>query len=239
MPPKRISLIDILSDLRAGLRTKQIVAKYGVSIAEFEQILKRLLREGRFTKEEYKAWKALKSAPQASEPPPAPPSAGPDDPDGPVDTYIMPEKDHAWALELFSIQREKMKGAQFKVNLHGRKYAFVVEDLIYRGAVDLREGQQRKAPEKKDKRLEALEFIAKYGWAAYLETRAFEANFGEDAMKEVSQGRLVLILCNNGTFLAALHTPTPSVNFYVSPSLDSLIQRLSRTVDTTHLDIWG
>ncbi len=241
-PGKKISIEEILQDLRAGIRTKGFLAKYGISMAEFEGILKNLIRKGLFTKEEFRAWKSR--SPVRPEPPesPAKPnhpaSRAPQKGHGTVETFVIkdPEKNNSWALQLFSTKRERMSGAQFKVTLHGKKYAFVVERLLFRGAVKMLESVSAPKPGTKGRREEAMEFITRHGWAAYLEKRAYAANFDADGMRISGKARLVLLHCRNDTFLAALHTPTPAINLYVGGSLDNIRRRLARSVDTSELE---
>jgi hypothetical protein len=235
--------LDIIRDMRLGLRTKAILHKHQLNLTDFERILKTLIKEGIFTKDEYRAWKSNRG----------PGTIGPSIPETRVkdiyptkkgkvvETYVIedPEKNHAWALQLFSTKKEAMKGANFKVILHGKKYSFTVEDMVYRGAVNMLEGYSKEQKsESKDRREEAMDFIAKHGWAAFLEAKAFEANFGEDEVEDTpQQARLVVLHCKHDTFLAALHTPSPAISFYVSSSLESVIERLSKSVDTSHLHI--
>jgi hypothetical protein len=232
---------QILEDLRAGFRTRHFLATYGLSMQEFEIILKDLIRKGLFTKEEYKTWKSHRVAPKVAETNfPAPPGAqnisqlaG----HKTVSTYVIPEpeKNNSWALQLFSTDRNRMAGAGFKVVLHGKKYAFVVERLLFRGPVDMVRTKAPR-PRSKEKREQAMDFIAKYGWAAYLENRAYAANFDEDGMREAGKARLVLLHCRNDTFVAALHTPAPAINLYVGSSLESIRERLARNIDTSQLN---
>jgi hypothetical protein len=150
-PAKKISIEEVLTDLRAGLRTKDFMIKYGISMTEFESILKSLIRKGLFTKDEFKAWKAHKPQADATEQPQRSTAEAPPAPrknHGNVETYVIkdPEKNNSWALQLFSTRRERMPGAQFKVNLHGKKYAFVVERLLFRGAVKMVATQSSQKP---------------------------------------------------------------------------------------------
>ncbi len=261
----RLTVEEVLKDLRAGMRTKDFMQKYGISLPEFESLLKMLLRKGLFRKEEFKKWKmarppAAEPEPEASEPEaPTRESAGSEPADGEaepekpvetikvadgahnVETFILsdPEKNHSWALQLFATKRDQIKGATFKANLHGKKYLFVVEELVYRGSVFMLE-DQKSSKSVKAKREEAIEFIAKHGWASYLEQRAFEANFGGSAkVRSDKKARLLIVLCRHNTFLAALHTPAPAINLYVGPSLDKIHSRLAKTVDTSEMDIWS
>jgi hypothetical protein len=235
----KIRAEDILGDMKAGLRTKGFLAKYGISMLQFEEVLRKLIRGGLLTKEEFKAWKERRSEPPQGD------SRGDKGVDALPDsrnqivTYVIdqPEKNNSWALQLFSTHRDRIKGAQFKVNLHGRKYSFVVEDLVFRGQVDMLASEDGPRCELKTKREEALDFIATHGWAAYLEQRAFQANFDAPASQPRSKARLVLLHCKNETFLAALHTPAPAINLYVGNSLQKIWSRLARTVDTSHLKI--
>ena len=169
---KPIDIQEVLADLRGGLRTKGFLYKYGLTMPQFEDLLKGLIRRGLFTKEEFKAWKAKKAltpapAPLASAPRPA--MAG--EPVGrPINvvTYVIqdPEKNNSWTLQLFSTKREQMKGAKFKVNLHGKKYAFEVEELLFRGPVEMLPDPAENKASDKSKREEAMEFISAHGWAA-------------------------------------------------------------------------
>jgi hypothetical protein len=239
-PRKRVDYQRILEDLRAGLRTRHFLSTYGLTLQEFEAILKDLIRKRLFSKEEFRAWKAHTPASRTTEagssgPPPAlgqPHGAG----DRTVTTYVIPEpeKNNSWALQLFSTRRDLMAGANFKVVLHGKKYSFVVEKLLFRGPVRMLESKAPKA-HSKEKREQAMEFIAKYGWAAYLENRAYAANFDKDGMRESGKARLVLLHCRNGTFVAALHTPAPAINLYVGGSLQTIRERLSNNVDISDL----
>lgn len=263
---KKIPVPEVLKDLKAGLRTRGFMIKYGLTLAEFEELIKRLVRQGLLTKEEFKAWKSHRpetaAAPiPAAKPAPAKPtatkpaSAQDESPDGEmtkvghtVTTYVInePEKNESWALQLFAINRDSIKGAKFKVNLHGRRYAFVVEDMLYRGQVRMRQPvkpkkQRDSKVEVKDKRELAMEYIAKHGWAAYLENRAYNANFEAEEHEDDSQtkARLVILHCKNDTYLAAVHTPLPAVNLYVSTSLKNILGRLGKSVDTSELDLTG
>jgi len=236
---KPVRVEDILKDLRAGLRTKGFLVKYELTLGEFESILKGLIRKGLFTKDEYKIWKAkrpeptpLKEEPSEKKPAAAEPSHKT------VTTYIIrePEKNHPWALQLFSTHRDRMAGAQFKVRLHGKKYAFVIEKMLFRGSVKMLADESAENEAAKDKRQQALEFIARHGWAAYLENRAISANIEDEEPPGHKKARLVLLHCRNDTFLAALHTPAPAINLYVGASLDKIRRRLAKSIDTTSIE---
>jgi hypothetical protein len=121
------------------------------------------------------------------------------------------------------------------VNLHGKKYAFIVEHLVFRGQVSMRAAAAPRKSGSLDKREDAVKFISQHGWAAYLENRAFSANFGNSGMAAANKARLVLLHCRNNTFLAALHTPAPAVNLYVGSSLENILSRLSKNIDTSDL----
>jgi hypothetical protein len=226
----KVSAESILNDLRAGLRTREFLAKYGLDKSQFEQILKKLLRDRLFTREEYYAWKARKSGQTSA-------SSVPETVKN-VETYVIqePEKNSAWALELFSTDRDRIAGVTFKANLHGRKYAFTVERMVFRGSVKLLgEGLESSATQKK-KREEAMNFITEHGWAAYLESRAIAANFEEEESNHGRKGRLVILKCRNETYVAALHTPVPSVNLYVGQSLSTIRERLGKTADLSNVN---
>ncbi|MEJ2717613.1 MAG: hypothetical protein P8182_10805 [Deltaproteobacteria bacterium] len=240
---KKIQVEDVLNDMRLGMRTKGFLAKYDISLGEFEQLLKQLIRGGHLSREEFRAWKAggtagdtkdEESTAGAGELPKTPISRLSN-----IETYVIPEpeKNHSWALELFSTNKERMPGAKFKVNLHGKKYAFVVEEMLFRGMVVMLAPQLRGDEGEKSKRDQAIEFISKHGWAAYLENRAFLANFEEDEVNIPKKARLALIRCRNDTFLAALHTPVPTINLYVSSSLEQVCNRLARSVDISGLPV--
>ena len=77
-----------------------------------------------------------------------------------------------------------MQGAAFKVDLHGRRYSFVVEEMLFRGPVNMLPGVLAGRPVTKGKREEAIEFISEHGWAAYLESRAIEANLSGATSEE-------------------------------------------------------
>jgi hypothetical protein len=241
-PSKKISIDEVLQDLRAGMRTKGFLAKYGISMTEFEGILKSLIRKGLFTKEEFRAWKSRGPVQAVVPEPPASPShvgaRAPQKDHANVETFVIrdPEKNNSWALQLFSTKRERMPGAQFKVNLHGKKYAFVVEKLLFRGAVKMLESEPAGKPGSKGKREEAMDYITSHGWAAYLERRAYAANFDADKMRISGKARLVLLHCRNDTYLAALHTPAPAINLYVGGSLENIRLRLAKSVDTKDLE---
>ena len=116
--------------------TKGFLERSGLTMTQFESLLKQLIRKGLFTKEDFKLWKShrLSSAPTAQDLDGA--EALPEvDRSHNVETFVItePERNHSWALQLFSTDREKIMGAQFKVNLHGKKYSFVVEQLLFRG----------------------------------------------------------------------------------------------------------
>ena len=123
------------------------------------------------------------------------------------------------------------------MNLHGKKYSFVVEQLLFRGAVEMLPNVRVSKEETTQRRQEALDFISSHGWAAYLEQRAFAANFDEESTQTVRKARLVLLHCKNQTFLAALHTPVPAINLYVGSSLETIRDRLSKSVNTSGLNI--
>ena len=241
---KRVRVDEVLADLRAGLRTKGFLAKYGLSMPEFEYLLKKLIRKGLFTKDEFTAWKARRPSP-STEPQEyrtgqESAAAAERDPSRQgIVTYVIkdPEKNDTWALQLFSTQRDQIQGRSFKVNLHGRKYSFVVEELIFRGPVSMLTSVDRSGPESRGKREKAIEFISAHGWAAYLESRAIEANVDDSENGVTHRARLVLLRCRNNTFLAALHTPAPTINLYVGPSLENIKQRLAKSVDTRTLGI--
>jgi hypothetical protein len=249
-PAKKVRAEDLLVDLRAGMRTKGFLSKYGLSLSEFEDIIRQLIRKGLLSKEEFKSWKSGRPVePPSPVPtrPPRPPQKPPADSSssttenvtGNVTTYVIndPEKNNSWSLQLFSIKRESIKGAKFKVNLHGKKYAFVVEDLLFRGAVSMLASALPKKAGSKDRREDAIKFISQHGWSAYLESRACEANLGASGLEAANKARLVLLHCRNNTYLAALHTPAPAVNLYVGSSLKSIMSRLAKSVDTTGLEI--
>jgi hypothetical protein len=241
-----ISVLELLRDIRAGMRTKGFLYKYGITLQQFEGLLKNLLQRRLLTIEEFKAWKARKPepspSPDASAPPPPRPPEQPMQhvaPSQNVETFIItnPEKNNSWALQLFSAPRDRMKGAKFKVNLHGKKYFFVVEDMVFRGQVEMIAGALGSKSAAQTKREEALAFISVHGWSAYLERRALEANVDdEDQAPSGKKARLVLLHCRNDTFLAALHTPAPAINLYVGNSLDKIRLRLSKSVDLSPLD---
>ncbi|MFC1835488.1 hypothetical protein ACFL2Q_12250 [Thermodesulfobacteriota bacterium] len=242
---KRVKLEDFVKEMHAGKRTKYFLTKYGIPLERFEEILKKLIRDKWVSKEEYIAWKAhrpmteaLKNAdPPKPERPVAPPVAPSHKG---VETFVIdkPNKRDIWALQLFATKREEMKGSSFKMNLHGRKYSFTVESLVYRGTVDLLEDDEQSQVDRKQKKQEALDYIAKHGWAAYLENRAFVANFGPDEATVVKKkARLVVVHCRGNTYLAALHTPTPSIILYVAPSLPKIVKRLSKHIDESTLDV--
>jgi hypothetical protein len=241
---KKVRVEDILTDLRAGLRTKGFLVKYGLSMGEFEYLLKKLIKKGLFTREEFTAWKdhGSRSPSEVQEYHPGKEAPGIERDKGRqgIVTYVIrdPEKNDTWALQLFSTQRDQMQGHSFKVNLHGRKYSFIVEELIFRGQVSMLEAVDHSPkPETREKREKAIEFISAHGWAAYLETRAIEANVEDIDDDSLKRARLVLLRCRNNTFLAALHTPAPAINLYVGPSLENIKQRLAKSVDTKILGI--
>jgi hypothetical protein len=242
-PVRKVRTDQILADLRAGLRTRGFLNKYGLTMGEFERLLKKMIQKGIFSREEYIAWKASRrlDAPTA-DPYLADsdgPSAGAPGRQHGITTYVIkdPEKNDSWALKLFSTQRNQMQGAAFKVDLHGRRYSFVVEEMLFRGPVNMLPGVIAAKPGTKDKREEAIEFISEHGWAAYLESRAIEANVGGATTDEPQKARLVLLHCRNNTFLAALHTPAPAINLYVGSSLDKIKSRLAKSVDTSSLTL--
>jgi hypothetical protein len=239
---RRITAEDILQDMRGGLRTRGFLSKYGLTLGQFEELLKRLIRKGVLTKDQFRTWKAHRPGPDAP--------AGPEEEHeataatlaekvhNNVTTYVIkePEKNNSWALQLFSTHRDRMKGAQFKVNLHGKKYSFIVEQMLFRGQVEMLATADAGRFPDKARREQALEFIAHHGWAAYLESRAVEANLGEAAPQPRKKARLVLLHCKNQTFLAALHTPAPAINLYVGSSLEKIYGRLAKAVDTSVLE---
>ncbi|MFH0824479.1 MAG: hypothetical protein V2B18_17125 [Pseudomonadota bacterium] len=246
----RIRIEDIVKDLRSGLRTKELLTKYGLGLEQFEQLLVRMIRDGAFSKEEYRRWKARKTSVAPADESGkdtvdvsdtvddldfsagAPPSSSTTH----IDTYVIdqPEKDHPWVLRLFSTKRENIKGAQLKIVLRGQKYSFTAEELIFRGPVEM---VDLSGGERKNRREEALKYISKHGWAAYLEERAFNANFGRETKSQTKKARLVVLACKNNTYLAALHTPTPAVSFYVATTREKIRERLSAAIDISKLEI--
>jgi hypothetical protein len=239
-PPAKLTVEEVLKDLHAGMRTKGFLNKYGLTMMQFESLLKQLIRKSLFTREDFKRWKSHRLAPA---PPEENLAAEADLREvarlNNVETFVItePERNHRWALQLFSAERDKIKGAQFKVNLHGKKYAFVVEQLLFRGVVEMLPNVGVSQEESKQRRQEALDFISSHGWAAYLEQRAFAANFDSESTQTVRKARLVLLHCKNQTFLAALHTPVPAINLYVGSSLKTIRDRLSKSVNTSTLNI--
>lgn len=244
---KKVKVEDVLKDFHAGMRSRDFLLKYNLTMGQFEGLLKNLIRQGLLTIDEFKAWKAHR---------PSVPagvsqvdrrvdglSQGPQRLRDNIKTFVLeePEKNHLWAMQLFSTERDRLRGAQFKVVLHGKKYSFVIERVLFRGAVNMlaRITGGKKREDQKSKREEALDFISRHGWAAYLESRAFEANFQDNGDAQAEKGRLVLIHCRNETFLAALHTPRPAINLYVGPGLEKIVSRLSRTIDTSDLRVTG
>jgi hypothetical protein len=236
----KIKADELLKDFREGLRTKGFLAKYGLSIGQFEQLLKQLIRDGLFTREEYHAWKSHREAgadPTLRSPGGLGDAVGEDVElaTDDLETYVIthPEMNNSWALQLFSTISEDMEGAKFKAVLQGKKYSFVVKRILYRGSVTMlgEDSPPKAEPDRQSKREEAIEFIAKHGWSAYLENRAFQANFGEHAALAHKKAKLALIRCRNDTYLAALHTPAPAINIYVGPSLENIRKRLSSCID--------
>lgn len=238
---KQIRADEILADIQAGLRTKDFLAKYQLSMQEFEEVLRSLIRKGLLSREEFRDWKARRPVADAGaasgdhdeETAKAPLSSG-----RTVSTLVIddPERNNSWALQLFSTSRDRLPGARFKVMMHGKRYSFVVERILFRGPVQMLESAAPR-PASKEKRDQALEFISRHGWAAYLENRAYAANFDLDGMREAGKARLVLLHCRNQTFVAALHTPMPAINLYVAGSLQALLKRLAKTIDTRSVDI--
>lgn len=237
----KIDYDAVLMDMRAGMRTKDFLSKYKLTLNQFEELLKTLIRQRRLTIEDYKAWKS--NRPQAAHPTSANIKASGHSSGSPqgttvtgnVTTYVISDpQNNSWAMQLFSTPRDRMKGATFKVNLHGKKYSFVIEEMLFRGQVEMLADSARSKSLSKSKREEALDFISKYGWAAYLEKRAIsanlEANQDSDAVGPEEKARLVLLHCRNQTFVAALHTPAPAINLYVGTSLDSIRLRLSKSI---------
>jgi len=242
-PARKVKVEEILTDLRAGLRTKGFLEKYDLTIGEFERLLKKLIRKGLFTKEEFIAWKAHRKPDAVSVEPyfgdSDAPAMGENGSRQGVMTYVIkdPESNDSWALQLFSTQRDLMHGAAFKVDLQGKRYSFIVEQMLFRGSVNMLPGVGRTRTATKEKREEAIEYISEHGWAAYLESRAIDANLNESGLEQPKKARLVLLHCRNNTFLAALHTPAPAINLYVGSSLDNIKRRLAKSVDTSALDI--
>jgi hypothetical protein len=245
---QEVNLQEVLEDLRAGLRTRGFLSKYGLTLPEFEDLLKDLIRKRLFSKEDFLAWKSKKQAtpvPSGRRKDEFELNGGsaehptPERPPQSIATYVIkePEKNKSWALQLFSTDRDRMTGAQFKVSLHGRKYSFVVEKMLFRGSVEVLSNGTVDEAERKKKRDEAMEYISRHGWAAYLENRAFSANFEGEPGGSGKKARLVLLHCRNQTFLAALHTPAPAINLYVGNSLEKIRQRLAKSVDLAALKI--
>ncbi|MGO9122807.1 MAG: hypothetical protein ACLQPD_34960 [Desulfomonilaceae bacterium] len=240
---RKVRIDQVLADIRAGLRTKGFLEKYGLTMGEFERLLKKMIRKGILSIEEYTAWKSHR---RTDAPTAAPlladidlPSSGAAETKHGITTYVIkdPEKNDSWALKLFSTQRNMMQGAAFKVDLHGKRYSFVVEEMLFRGPVDMLPGVVGSRAGTKDKREEAIEFISEHGWAAYLESRAIDANLSASSAEEPKKARLVLLHCRNNTFLAALHTPAPAINLYVGSSLNNIKARLAKSVDTSSLTL--
>ncbi len=286
---KKVNAQDILADINKGLRTRHFLQKYGMDKEEFQQILKRMIRDGILTKDQFRQWKAHRppsTGPSSGvvESKPVKPTASAfedtvdmdqirkqalgdlatlddDDPimveepkkekeqveepprnqksvPGTVETYVItePEKNGAWALDLFAAKRDEMEGLRFKARILGKKYAFTIEKMLYRGPVNIFENETTEKPKYKDKREEALHFISSHGWAAYLESRAIEANIGEETSSQpVQSGRLMVLKCKHQTFVAAVHSPAPSVSFYVASDLATIKERLGKSVDMTSI----
>jgi hypothetical protein len=238
----RIKADDVLTDFRAGMRTKSFLSKYNLSVEQFEQLLKRLIKERLISKEELLAWKTRRAAHRKQEV-----ESSEDDWEehrssgspGNVETCVIhePERNGAWILDLFNKDAEEVEGTRVKVALHGKKYAFFVEELLFRGRVKILGEEGGSRPLRLDKREEALEYIAQHGWAAYLETRAFLANFSQDEDDKPLQAKLLLLQCKNGAYLAALHTSAPAVNIYVSSSLENIKRRLAGHIDLKGLRV--
>ncbi len=240
---RKIRVDQILGDIRAGLRTRGFLEKYNLTMGEFEGLLKKMIRKGILTVEEYTVWKSHRKTDAPTAEPTLtdidmPSVAGPGHKQG-ITTFVIkdPEKNDSWALKLFSTQRDMMQGAAFKVDLHGKRYSFVVEQMLFRGPVDMLPGVISPRPGIRGKREEAIEFISEHGWAAYLESRAIDANLSASGAGEPQKARLVLLHCRNNTFLAALHTPAPAINLYVGSSLNSIKARLAKSVDTSSLSL--
>lgn len=236
----RIRAEEVVKDFRAGMRTKTFLGKYNLSVEQFEHLLKRLIRERLITKDEVLAWKTRRAAQRKQEVDGLEDQwveRGGEGSPGSVETCVIhePERNGAWILDLFSKNAEEIAGTRVKVALHGKKFAFFIEGLLFRGQVKILGAETGAKPLRLDRREEALEYIAQHGWAAYLETRAFLANFGEEERQDDKprHARLILLQCKNGAYLAALHTPAPAVNIYVSSSLVSIKQRISAHVDMT------
>ncbi len=258
---QQVSDEAVLRDLRAGvLRTKGLVAKYGLTVKDFEQIIIRLIRSGQWTKEQFRDWKAHRTPPPESDlksfevtfeakdleaelgedfsprPEKDPPSTelpSPKPISGP-ETYIIhePEVNDSLAMKLFTTKREDIGGARFKVLLQGKKLAFTVDRMLFRGPVELLHGVVPKKTDIKKKREDALDYVSKHGWAAYLESRAFTATFGgSDAPEVRTKARMVLVQARNNTYVAAIHTPVPSINVYVDSNLEAIRERLEKVVD--------
>jgi hypothetical protein len=235
----KIRTDDLLRDFSAGLRTREFLSKYALSMGQFEQIVKQLIRDGMLTKEQFREWKAHRPVSVGSARRPAEPLEESVSTASNVETYVIadPEGTNSTALELFSTRRDMMKGAKFKIVLHGKKYSFVVENMLLRGPVAMRTDSREEAVQRKARRDEAVAYISKHGWAAYLENRAFLANFEENGDEAGVRANLVLLHCRNQTYLAALHTPTPAINLYVASSLTSLRQRLSNSIDISEVPL--
>jgi hypothetical protein len=281
---KKLNAQEILADINKGLRTRHFLQKYGIEKEEFQHILKRMIRDGILTKEQFKQWKSHRPAsepPQAVEseaksnlsafedtvdmdqlrkqalgdlatlddeisaPEPETKKAEKQEQDttpqkgvpGSVETYVIsePEKNGAWVLNLFATKRDEMEGLRFKARILGKKYAFTIEKMLYRGPVNIFDNDKPDKSKPKNKREEALNFISSHGWAAYLESRAIEANIEEQAEQKFLAGRLVVLKCKHQTYVAALHSPAPSVCFYVASDLEAIKRRLAKTVDLTNI----
>jgi hypothetical protein len=282
---KKLNAQDILADINKGLRTRHFLQKYGIDKEEFQHILKRMIRDGILTKEQFKQWKAHRPVEPEPQKAQASESKGTvstfedtvdmdqlrkqalgdlsllDDEDpvhqeaaqkeetapetkpqkgvpGSVETYVItePEKNGAWVLDLFATKRDEMEGLRFKARIMGKKYGFTVEKMLFRGPVNIFDNAGNAGkPKPRDKREEALNFISSHGWAAYLESRAIEANIEEQNQRQFLAGRLMVLKCMRQTYVAALHSPAPSVSFYVASDLESIKRRLEKNVDMTNV----
>ena len=56
--PRKIKVDQILADIKAGLRTRGFLEKYNLTMGEFEGLLKKMIRKGILTVEEYTTWKS-------------------------------------------------------------------------------------------------------------------------------------------------------------------------------------
>jgi hypothetical protein len=228
---------DILEDMSAGKRTKAILADYNLSVKQLAVMLQQAISDGLLTKSELKQWRENRSV-ALSTIRVVESLAGDLDPGTEAveleqATFVVAENDNNWeqALRLFNSEKSSLVGAHFTLTTNLRYHSFVVDKVLFRSKVPMVKKRQR-PPSKKAE--DAMEFIATHGWEAYLEDRAFAANFERFEPSE-KKATLAVVRCKDGMFLAAVYTGGRDVNFYAEATQSKLKNRLSSIIDTSKL----